>query len=181
MTGITFLKAQILSRSSKKWFDITPVCGYKEGSYVSYGPFFVSIPWSTPQGTLWSFIVPRHVLEHATRIKLPQKHSPARAGQLFFTVFLINTRVNRLQDKDKAVSERRMQMRILFRAYFFFNLTSAWTSKAPPYQLLSPFLVRLTSGVASEDMYSPPFSSPSMSSKTILTSLGLSNTDRINW
>ena len=28
MTGITFLKAQILSRSSKKWFDITPVAGY---------------------------------------------------------------------------------------------------------------------------------------------------------
>ena len=27
MTGITFLKAQILSRSSKKWFDITPVAG----------------------------------------------------------------------------------------------------------------------------------------------------------
>ncbi len=28
MIGITFLKAQILSRSSKKWFDITPVPSY---------------------------------------------------------------------------------------------------------------------------------------------------------
>ena len=30
MTGITILKAQILSRSSKKWFDITPVAGTKK-------------------------------------------------------------------------------------------------------------------------------------------------------
>lgn len=30
MTGITFLKDQILSRSSKKWFDITPVAGTKK-------------------------------------------------------------------------------------------------------------------------------------------------------
>ena len=30
MTGITFLKDQILSRSSKKWFDITPVAGTRK-------------------------------------------------------------------------------------------------------------------------------------------------------
>ena len=171
MTGITFLKDQILSRSSKKWFDITLVAGTKKARMFLTG-LFLCLSRGARR---------REHFGALSWIKLPQKRSPARAGQLFFTVFLINTRVNRLQDKDKAVSERRMQMRILFRAYFFFNLTSAWTSKAPPYQLLSPFLVRLTSGVASEDMYSPPFSSPSMSSKTILTSLGLSNTDRINW
>ena len=41
MTGITFLKDQILSRSSKKWFDITPVAGTRKARKFLTGLFCV--------------------------------------------------------------------------------------------------------------------------------------------
>ncbi len=41
MTGITFLKDQILSRSSKNWFDITPVAVTKKAD--AFAPAFLCI------------------------------------------------------------------------------------------------------------------------------------------
>ena len=42
MTGIPFLKAQILSRSSKKWFDITPVAGTRKARKFLTGLLYYS-------------------------------------------------------------------------------------------------------------------------------------------
>ena len=79
MTGITFLKDQILSRSSKKWFDITLVAGTKKARMFLKGLFLclsrgarrrehfgaLSCPGtcsSTSRGLNCLKNVPRHVL-----------------------------------------------------------------------------------------------------------------------
>lgn len=61
MTGITFLKDQILSRSSKKWFDITLVAGTKKARMFLTGLFCV------------------YPVEHAAGNTLELYRAPARA------------------------------------------------------------------------------------------------------